>query len=95
MKQNYYLYILECINKSYYTGITLDPDKRWQQHLDGVGAKYTRAFKPLRIAALWMLDESKSNALKIEYRIKRLSHKQKKSLIADPKNLEFLIADII
>ncbi len=41
MRWTWYVYILECIDGSYYTGMTRQPDQRWTQHLSGFGSKYT------------------------------------------------------
>ena len=78
----YYIYILLCEGERYYTGITTDPARRLLQHrgvLPG-GAKSTRALRPLCFAAVWRA-ETKSAALSLEARIKRLSHKEKEALV--------------
>ena len=43
MQENWkwFVYILECKNGKYYTGITWKPDLRYDQHLSGLGSKYT------------------------------------------------------
>ncbi|PIR95986.1 MAG: hypothetical protein COT92_03460 [Candidatus Doudnabacteria bacterium CG10_big_fil_rev_8_21_14_0_10_42_18] len=41
MKWKWYVYILECLDGSYYNGRTWDPDNRWIQHLFKLGSKYT------------------------------------------------------
>ncbi len=85
----YYVYIIECENGSFYTGITTDPVRRYRGHLDGSGrAKYTRAFRPVRLARCWRLTCARGDALRIEHRIKKKSRKEKELLIARPKNLE-------
>ncbi len=84
----YYVYIIECENGSYYTGITTDPVRRYRGHLDGSGrAKYTRAFRPVRLARCWALTCTRGDALRVELRIKKKSRKDKELLIARPKNL--------
>lgn len=80
----YFLYILECNNGAYYTGITTDPKRRWAEHIAGKAAKYTRAFKPKKIAALWQIGESRSLAQKIEAKVKSLSRLEKNNLIKEP-----------
>ena len=37
----WYIYIIECNDGTYYTGMTWRPDRRWMQHLSGLGSKYT------------------------------------------------------
>ena len=48
---SWYLYLLECRNGSYYTGIARDVDARFQAHCAGKGARYTRANPPIRLLA--------------------------------------------
>lgn len=84
----YWVYILLCDNNSYYTGYTPDLEKRYQSHLDGSGkCKYTRSFKPLRIAQSWKIEGDKALAMKIERYIKKLSRAEKEKLIASPEKL--------
>ncbi|MGN0006049.1 MAG: GIY-YIG nuclease family protein [Candidatus Gastranaerophilaceae bacterium] len=78
--KSYFVYLLLIENGSYYCGYTDNTEKRFQKHLSGKGAKYTRANKPLKIAWQKRFD-SKSTAMKIEKRIKKLSHEQKILLI--------------
>jgi len=85
---HYYIYILECNNGAYYTGYTSDLARRYQEHLNGTGkCKYTRSFKPLRIARSWLIIDNKSVAMKIERFIKSQSKLQKTQLILHPENL--------
>ena len=55
-----------------YCGIARDVQKRFQEHLSGKGAKYTRSHKPVKIVYTKEF-ESRSEAQKEEYRIKHLS----------------------
>jgi putative endonuclease len=71
--------VLECRNGSLYTGISTDSARRFQQHLAGTAARYTRAFPPLKILATLTLP-SRSAALKGEYAIKQLSPAAKRQL---------------
>ena len=80
----YFLYILECKNGAYYTGITTDPKRRWSEHVTGKAAKYTRAFPPKEMAALWEVGKSRSMAQQLEAKIKTLSRKEKTKLITEP-----------
>ena len=43
MSQNWkwYVYIIECKDSSYYTGLTWKPELRFEQHISGLGGKYT------------------------------------------------------
>jgi len=73
----WFLYLLECEGNSIYTGITTDVQRRYAQHLAGIGAKYTRSRKPLRILG-WLEFPTRSEALKAEIRTKRMSAVQKR-----------------
>ncbi len=91
---SYWIYILQCENGSYYTGYTNDLDKRFQQHMNGsAGAKYTRSFKPKRIAQSWKLKGTKGTALKIEHMIKGMDRKTKDLIVEDPDKLKDIIND--
>lgn len=84
----YWVYMLYCENDTYYTGYTTDLMKRYQSHVDGTGrCKYTRSFKPLRIAQSWQIDGSKADAMRLERRIKSLSRLEKEKMIKDPSML--------
>lgn len=85
MDKDYWIYILLCSNGSYYTGYTVDITKRYQAHLDGTACKYTRSFKPLKLVKSWKINGTKSLAMKVEARIKKLSRKQKEQLITSSK----------
>jgi len=74
----WYLYLLECTGNTIYTGITTDVARRFAQHLAGTGAKYTRTRKPLRVLAQVRF-ETKSEALKAEVAMKRLTSAQKRA----------------
>lgn len=76
----YFVYILECEHNKLYTGITTDVERRFREHREGKGGRFTRAIMPLRIA----YKEghlSRSAALKREAQIKRLRREQKLDLI--------------
>ena len=93
-KPSYFVYCIECKNGHIYTGITTDVNKRWQSHLAGKGAKYTRAFPPKRLLVSWEIQEGKSKALTIESRFKKLPKRVKTAYISSvpsAKQLEELI----
>ncbi len=88
---NYYVYVLLCNNGNYYTGYTTSITRRYQEHLDGtIKCKYTRSFKPVKIAQCWSTFDNKSEALKIERFIKLLSKKEKQDLLSYPDKLTTL-----
>lgn len=76
-----YTYMLTCADGTYYTGWTTDLKKRIQAHNNGIGAKYTRTRRPVRLAYA-ELHATKSEAMKREAAIKKLSRKEKEALAA-------------
>lgn len=91
---DYYIYILECQNGTFYTGYTLDLRRRYQEHLKGSGkCKYTRSFPPVRIAAFWSIVTDLSSILKMEHKIKSLSRQQKIQLIENPNFIQRFLKD--
>jgi len=76
MKKQWYVYILECQDGSFYTGVTNDIDARMRAHAEGKGSKYVykKGFKELlRVKPC----KNKSNACKCEYAIKQLPKNRK------------------
>jgi putative endonuclease len=80
MKKKDCVYILECNDGTLYTGWTNDIDKRFKAHNDGKGAKYTKGRRPLKLVYLEEL-ETKSEALKRENKIKKMTKDKKRQLI--------------
>jgi putative endonuclease len=77
----YHLYILECADKTLYTGITTDLERRVDEHNDSKkGAKYTRVRRPVRLVYSAKFKD-RSSASKEEYRIKKMTRAQKMKLI--------------
>ena len=76
----WFVYIIKCKDNSLYTGITNDLQRRFQEHKQGKGGKYTRSHKVLKIVFFEKLT-TKSEALKREIELKKLSHKEKGDLI--------------
>lgn len=77
----YYLYILKCVDKTLYTGITTDLKRRIIEHNDSkFGAKYTYQRRPVKLVYSKRF-KNRSNATKEEARIKKLSRTQKLELI--------------
>ena len=82
MTKTHCVYIIKCGDGTYYTGYTIHLIKRYFDHCAGKGAKYTRGRGLLYLMYYEMYD-TKSEAMKREYRIKQLTHKQKTKLIYD------------
>lgn len=80
MDKKYFTYILLTEQNTLYCGHTDDVEKRFQAHLEGKGAKYTRSHKPIKIVYQKEF-ETKSDAMKEERRIKKLSRFEKLKLI--------------
>jgi putative endonuclease len=77
----YYLYILQCRDKTLYTGITVDLERRIKEHNDSkLGAKYTHARRPVKLLYSKKF-RSRSTAAKAEMSIKKLSRADKLGLI--------------
>ena len=75
-----YTYIIECRDKSLYTGWTTDIGKRIAAHNAGKGAKYTKSRRPVKL--LYIEEhETKSDAMKREYAIKRMTRQEKLAMI--------------
>ena len=72
----WHLYLIECQDGSFYTGITTDVEKRYRLHAAGKGARYTRSHPPARLLASVPVG-SRSAALKVEAAIKRLPKDKK------------------
>ena len=81
MDKNYYVYLILTERNTLYCGYTDNVEKRFQQHLEGNGAKYTRANKPIKV--VWQKSfNTKSEALKEEYKIKhKMTRKEKLELV--------------
>ena len=82
MEKSWFVYILHCADDTLYTGITTDIDRRIAEHNEGIGAKYTRGRGPVTLSHFETLP-SKSDALKREAAIKKLSREEKLSLIGN------------
>jgi putative endonuclease len=76
----YYVYLLECKDGTLYTGITTDVERRFKEHKDGKGGKYTRAKKVVRVLHTEKFAD-RSKASKREAEIKRWSHSEKLDII--------------
>lgn len=77
---NWTVYILECADRSLYTGITNNLDRRLAEHQAGKGAKYTRGRGPLKLVYREAC-RNRSTATKRELEIKAMSRVEKLALI--------------
>ena len=74
------VYIIETSENSFYTGITTDINRRFNEHCNGKGAKFFNLCQPLRVA-YQETGHSRSSASKREAEIKKLAKHEKVSLI--------------
>ena len=83
---SYFVYIVECSDKTLYTGIAKDLKRRIVEHNSSQkGAKYTRVRRPVSLVYSEEL-ENRSSATKREYAIKKLSREKKLNLISENKD---------
>ena len=83
----YHLYILECADKTLYTGITTDLERRMAEHGGTkLGAKYTSARRPVKLVYSKKF-KNRSAASKAEARIKKLRKTEKLELIKKSKKI--------
>ena len=82
--KEWFVYILRCGNGAFYTGVTTDVQRRLAEHADGgrQSARYTRAFAPVELVYSCRLG-GKKPAYRVEYRLKRLSRKEKAMVVAN------------
>ena len=74
-----FVYLLRCADGSLYCGWTTDPQRRERQHQAGTASRYTRSRLPVEI--VWTRPcADRSEAMREELRIKRLSHAEKMRL---------------
>jgi len=78
------LYILECCDGSFYTGVTPDVERRLRKHQEGTASRYTRTRRPI---VLVYQEEcgTRSQSLARECAVKSLSRQRKEELIAGKK----------
>ena len=75
----WFVYVIECLDGLYYTGMTYDLDKRLEQHRIGKGSKFTarHGFKRLRYYEEF---DNIQEAREREHKIKDFSRKKKEFL---------------
>ena len=77
----YFVYILECSDYTFYTGITTNLDRRVKEHNSSkLGAKYTKARRPVKLIYSKEFN-NRSEASIEESRIKKLSRLEKLNFI--------------
>jgi putative endonuclease len=76
-----YCYIVECADGTYYTGWTVDPERRVSVHNKGRGARYTRMRLPVKLVYV-EVQPDRTTAMKRERAIKKMTRDKKKKLIS-------------
>ena len=76
----YYFYIIRCSDDSLYCGSTNDLNERERKHNEGLGARYTRARRPLKVVYFEKYS-SRSEAMKREAQIKSWTKNKKEDLV--------------
>ena len=81
---SFYCYIVECADGTYYTGWTVNPERRVTVHNKGRGARYTRMRGPVKLVYVEELPDKKS-AMKREIAIKKMKREGKMKLMDGSK----------
>lgn len=80
LPSEFYCYILECADGSFYTGWATDPWRREHEHNHTVkGARYTRTRRPVSLVYIEPQPD-RSTAMRREIQLKRLPHEKKRAL---------------
>ncbi|MGP6140705.1 MULTISPECIES: GIY-YIG nuclease family protein [unclassified Jeotgalibaca] len=74
--KQHYFYVLHCADDSFYAGYTTDPERREKEHNNGIGSKYTKTRRPVKMIHEQGF-ETRSEATKAEYAFKQLTRRQK------------------
>ncbi len=92
---DWYLYLVRCHDGSLYTGITTDVARRFAEHQEnnGAGAKYLLGRGPLLLVFQKKLG-SRSLALRVESKVKKLSKARKEELIRTRRHIEVIIKQV-
>ena len=77
----WFVYMVRCADRSFYTGVTTEPGRRVAEHNDGRGARYTRSRGPVTLVYLEPAGD-RGAALRREHEIKRLTAEGKRRLAA-------------
>jgi putative endonuclease len=75
------LYILKCCDRTFYTGVTNDLDRRFRAHQEGKASRFTRTRRPVEMVYTEECG-SRSQALSRECAVKTLSRRAKEDLVA-------------
>ncbi|WP_070966687.1 GIY-YIG nuclease family protein [Vibrio sonorensis] len=82
--------MIRSFNGALYCGITTDVERRFQQHVKGTGAKALRGKGPLTLVWFQSAGSTRSEATKLEIKLKKLSKASKEKLVSGQYSLEKL-----
>ena len=86
IQKRWFVYILECADKTLYTGVTTDIDRRVYEHNNtSKGAKYTASRRPVKLVACKLVHD-KSLAFRLEHRVKKQKKYNKINFLTEWKN---------
>jgi len=84
------IYILQCADETFYTGITTDIERRVEEHnTSPLGAKYTKSRRPVNLVRIQQVPD-RSIATKLERLLKKKTKKKKMSLIQNNEQISLL-----
>lgn len=83
--ESWFVYMLECADGSYYTGVTNDLDRRLKMHSAGKASRYTRVRRPVKMLYSEACD-GKTRALVRECEVKAYPRKKKEALVQSGKS---------
>ncbi|MGV3467134.1 MAG: GIY-YIG nuclease family protein [Heyndrickxia sp.] len=81
-RNKHFFYVLECKDGSFYGGYTTDIDRRFQEHNEGKGAKYTRYRNPVKLI-YYKEFVTKTEAMRAEYAFKQLNRLKKEHFLKE------------
>lgn len=83
VRYTYYVYILKCKDRTYYTGVTNDLDRRFNEHAEGtLMDSYTYSRRPVELVFQQIFYDV-NLAIQFENRVKKWSQKKKEAMIND------------
>jgi len=80
----WFLYLVRCKNGNLYTGISTNVERRFAEHQAGKGAKFLRGKGPLELVYQKKIG-TRSEALKAEFAMKKVSKSEKEKMITQPE----------
>lgn len=92
--EEWFLYVVECVDGSYYTGVTKDVDRRLKMHNNGTASRYTRIRRPVKL--IYKEDcLSRTQAFVRECKVKAMTKKEKKRLVTEGERMPTIFTKII